>query len=130
MGWAIEYWDGTNWVKLKATLDKIVQELDGHEEASFKIANTATNRNIVAQDRDVRISFNNTIIFKGLLTGATYSKNLITCICYEKCQKIMAERDFSGEYSSADPSIILSELIVQKFVIELSFEELTKKGMK
>jgi len=96
MGWTIEYWDGASWQTLAGTLDKIVEELNGHKEATFTLPNNATNRNIVASDRDIRISYDGTEIFRGVLSAVKYSQGLLECTAYDKCIATMQTRVIEG----------------------------------
>ena len=115
--WSIQYFDGASWVTLAGAVDKIIQELNGHEEATFKIANNATNRNIVASDRKVRILFDSTNQFKGLLSAPQYDSQLINCLCYDECYVRMNAKDFTHEYTNVPASTILSDICAAAGVV-------------
>ena len=115
--WSIQYWDGSTWITLAGAVDKIIQELNGHEEATFKIANNETNRNIVASDRKVKILYDSTVQFKGLLTAPQYGLPTIKCICYNECYVKMNAKDFTHEYSNVPASTILSDICAAAGVV-------------
>ena len=55
--WTIEYYS-SGWVqKTDAALGEIVEELSGHEEATFFLPNTSSNRTWVETDQIVRTKF-------------------------------------------------------------------------
>jgi hypothetical protein len=115
--WTIQYWDGSSWVTLAGAVDKIIQELNGHEEATFVIANNETNRNIVASDRKVKILYDSTVQFKGLLTAPQYGLPTIKCICYNECYVKMNAKDFTHEYTNVPASTILSDICAAAGVV-------------
>lgn len=115
--WKIEYYDGANWVTLSGKLKRIMQELDGHEEARFIIGNTAGNRTVVSQNRDVKISFDGTAIFKGTLYGVVYSRDLLECIAYNKCYETMKTKDYTHTYTATAASTILSDVCTAAGVV-------------
>jgi len=111
MGWVVEYWDGTNWVAVShAIVKQIVQELNGHEEASFILSNSSSNRTFVSSDQRVRFSFNGTVIFTGKLYGATLKRDRIECIVYNECYEIMKSKVHTGTYSTTAANTILSNI--------------------
>lgn len=87
--WGFDYWDGAAWIAIgNATLTQIVEELNGDERASFTIPNTSSARTTLhlddpdATDVFVRITFKNSEIFLGILTGAQYSSGQLKCLLY------------------------------------------------
>lgn len=110
MSWKIEYYDGTTWKEIKGRVEHILQEFNGHEEAIIQIANNAENLSIVNQDRDVRISYNQKEIFKGVLSGVDYYQNYLRAKIYNKCFEIMKRRISTRTYSSTMASKILQDI--------------------
>lgn len=111
MTWKIEYYDGTNWQELTGTVESILQELNGHEEAIIKLFNNPTNRQIVSSNRDVRISFRGEQIFKGMLYAVEYSQNWLTCKLYNKCFEIMKSKLTTHDYSAGkQANLILQDI--------------------
>ena len=115
--WSIQYWDGSTWITLAGAVDKIIQELNGHEEATFKIANNETNRNIVAADRKVKILFDTTLQFKGLLSAPQYGLATINCLCYNECYVKMNSKDFTNTYNAVAANTILADICTAAGVI-------------
>lgn len=108
--WTIQYWDGSNWVTLAGVVEKIPQELNGHEEATFRIANTVANRAIVASDRKVKILFDSTVQFKGVLSAPQYGLTTISCLCYNECYMKMNAKDFTNTYVNIPANTILTAI--------------------
>jgi hypothetical protein len=111
MSWAIQYFDGTNWVqKSDAVLKYIMQELNGHEEAVFLIPNTSENRNFVSADRRVRVTFRGTVVYAGKLCAYKLRRDEIECIVYNECYEIMKARVHTGSYTNASASTVLAAI--------------------
>jgi len=110
MTWKIEYHDGSSWQEISGKIVRIFDELNKMVYAEFTIPNNATNRSIVSQDRDVRISWNGTQIFYGVLSGAEFTSESLRCICYDKVFYQMKKELFTGTYSGVAASTVLSDI--------------------
>jgi hypothetical protein len=98
--WTLEYYDDgvEDWVEFTGRIEEIVEELSGHEEVSFSIPNTAANRSFVASDQIVRIFFDDTQLYLGVLYDVEYSKKQLKCIVYNGVYELLKRRVISGEY--------------------------------
>jgi len=111
MGWTIEYWDGAAWTgKPDAILVKLSEELNGHEELTFRLPNTSGNRTFVETDKRVRVKFNATVLWTGMLYAPVYGEDIIDCVCYNECYERMKAKDFTGEYINTAANTILSAI--------------------
>jgi len=117
MTWSIEYWDGANWVSLGGIFDKITEELNGHKEAIFTIPNNSTNRSIVANDKKVRISWNSTVLFVGILSAVSYSQDWLECKAYDECISNMQSKIITGSYDDVAANTILSDICMEAGVV-------------
>jgi len=111
MGWAIEYWDGAAWTaKPDAILVKLSEELNGHEEITFRLPNSSANRTFVETNKRVRVKFNGAVLWTGMLYAPVYGEDMIDCVCYNECYERMKAKDFTGEYSATAANTILSAI--------------------
>ncbi len=104
--WEINY-DNAGWVATLGKLDYIMDELNGHVEASFSLANTAANRAIVGSDRGLQIKFGGTEIFLGSLNAVTYTQTDLKCIAYDPILERMKKRTITADWSTGGSSNIL-----------------------
>lgn len=91
MGWGVTF--SGNVVTL-GMVDQIVDELNGHREMQYKIANTSANRVNVSQNQQVTAYWNSTQIFTGTMRGARNEASTLTCNIYDSCYDIMQRRLF------------------------------------
>jgi len=90
-------------------LERIVDELDGVLYAYVKIPNTPDNRDLIASDCDITISFEDfSIDLKA--TGAKYGKEYLTVIAYDPVHYSMHGKTFSGSYTNTAANTILSDI--------------------
>lgn len=110
--WKIEYFDGgvEDWVELTGRINEVIEELNGHEEATFFIPNTSDNRTIVASDQIVRIYFDEEFIFLGALFGVEYSRKWLKCIVYNGIYELMKRRVISESYAWVPANAIMEEV--------------------
>lgn len=104
--WLVEY-DDSGWNTLAATQPKIMEELDGYEEATFTLKNTAANRAIVASDRTVRFSYDGEEIFRGTLAAVEYYSETLKCIVYNNTYETMKKRAIYNTYSTTSLPTLL-----------------------
>ena len=95
--WKLEYYDGgvEDWVEFAGRLEEIVEELSGHEEVSFVIPNTVDNRTFVASDQLIRILFDETQVYLGVLYDVVYSKKQLKCFVYNGVYELLKRRVIS-----------------------------------
>jgi len=98
--WTLEYYDAgeEDFVEFTGRVEEIIEELSGHEEVSFLIPNTAANRSFVASDQLIRIKFDGTQLYFGVLYDIEYSKKQLKCIVYNGIYELLKRRVISGEY--------------------------------
>ena len=98
--WALEYYDAgeEDFVEFTGRVEEIIEELSGHEEVSFSIPNTAANRSFVASDQMIKVSFDGTQLYLGVLYDIEYSRKQLKCIVYNGVYELLKRRVISGEY--------------------------------
>jgi len=98
--WKLEYYDDgvEDWVEFTGRVEEIVEELSGHEEVSFSIPNTAANRSFVASDQMIKVSFDGTQLYLGVLYDIEYSRKQLKCIVYNGVYELLKRRVISGKY--------------------------------
>lgn len=107
--WQITYYNTTSgyWEPVSnAAVDEIIEELDGHEEASFLLPNTSANRTFAGSDRTVRIYFEGTQLFRGTLRGVDYSAKTLKCYVYNTVYELLKRRIVSGVYENAAANVV------------------------
>ena len=104
--WLIEY-DDSGWNTLAAIDPKIMEELKGHEEASFSLKNTAANRTIVAEDRTVRFSYDGEEIWRGTLAAVEYYSETLKCVVYNDTYETMKKRVIYSTYPTTSLPTLL-----------------------
>ena len=106
--WKLEYYDDgvEDFVEFTGRMEEIIEELSGHEEVSFSIPNTADNRAFVASDQIIRVSFDATILYLGVLYDIEYSKKQLKCIVYNGIYELLKRRVITGEYIGLMPSSV------------------------
>ena len=106
--WKLEYYDDgvEDFVEFAGRMEEIIEELSGHEEVSFSIPNTAENRAFVASDQIVRVSFDATMLYLGVLYDIEYSKKALKCIVYNGIYELLKRRVITGEYIGLMPSSV------------------------
>lgn len=111
MTWAVERWSGAEWVAWDEAVLKVVkEELNGHEDCIILLPNTSSNRSLITSDVDVRLKWNGTIIFTGILTGAQYSEDILECKVYNKVYQKMDKKVFTKTYDQIAADTILGEI--------------------
>src|SRR3989339_39554 len=102
MGWTFEYYDDSeeDWVEFTGGSPEVVEELSGHEEATFYIPNTSANRTFVLSDQIVRLKLNGTQQFLGVLLGFEPSFTRLKCILYNGVYELLKRRVISARYVS------------------------------
>jgi hypothetical protein len=112
MGWTIEYYDEgeEELVEISGRMGEIVEELNGHEEATFYLPNTAANRAIVASTQIVKISYDEAQMFFGALFGVEYSSKELKCIVYNGVYEIMKRRVISETYEATPADDIMDDI--------------------
>ncbi|MGD6850737.1 MAG: hypothetical protein ACQCN6_01600 [Candidatus Bathyarchaeia archaeon] len=108
-GYSVEYLDG-DWTALKAEFQNTDETLNGYEEATFKIANTAANRALVASNLDAQIKFDGTVIFSGELSALEYENRKILCIVYNKVYEAMKRKTVTGTYEDTAADTVLAAI--------------------
>jgi hypothetical protein len=103
--WKLEYYSG-GWVEFTGTVQEIAEELNGHEEATFKIPNTAGNRSFVSVTQIMRILFDGSQVFLGALLGAEYSVIEIKCIAYNGVYELLKRRVISGNFVNTPANVV------------------------
>jgi len=96
--WKLEYADGENWVEFTGRVEEVMEELNGHEEATFFILNTSANRTFVASDQIIKVSFDGTQLYLGVLYDIEYSRKQLKCIVYNGIYERLKRRVISGKY--------------------------------
>jgi hypothetical protein len=110
--WAIEYFDGTQWVAFNVKkLGNISEELSGHEEAVFAITNTAANRALVLNDYPVRLLFDGNEIYSGVLKAVGYSMTELAVTVYNDVYEAMQRRVYSGSFTSTPANDVLASIM-------------------
>jgi hypothetical protein len=92
--WRLEYFDDgeEDWVEFTGRMEEIVEELSGHEEVSFSIPNTAANRSFVAANQLIKIFFDDTQLYLGVLYDVEYSKKQLKCVVYNGVYELLKRR--------------------------------------
>lgn len=104
--WKVEYYS-SGWVeKTDATVSEVMAELNGHEEATFLIPNTSSNRTFVTTDQIVRIKFDTVQRFLGALFGVEYSLTRLKCIVYNGVYELLKRRVISGNYVNIPANVV------------------------
>jgi len=99
-----------------ATNVRIIKTLNDVTSASFQIPNTDENRELITSDKIVEISFESTLLFKGLLSNPNVSDDVITCTARDyiasKLSRKLYERSGSYEVSWENEryDVILSDI--------------------
>lgn len=112
--WIFQYWTGSAWATLEnATLDHILEELNGTEETMFNLPNTAANRAIITSNVSVDVFYNGTLIFPGLLTGAKYTAANLQCYVYNPVFVNLKQgiTTLTKAYSSVAANTILADIV-------------------
>ncbi len=125
--WQIKFWDSVaNWVTIEdAEVEYITEELNGTEEAVFKIPNTAANRSALHLDSltpeasfpydnvIVQIIYKSNVVFTGLCTGAEYSPAFLRCLLYNPTFTFLkqAPATVTASYVNVGANYILSYII-------------------
>jgi hypothetical protein len=114
VGWVFEYFDGDveDWVEFEGRIGEVVENLNGHEEATIFIPNTSANRTFVASDQIIKISFNSAQMFMGALFGVEYSNKELKCIVYNGVYELMKRRVISEIYESEPANNIMEDVRV------------------
>ncbi|MGQ9642007.1 MAG: fibronectin type III domain-containing protein, partial [Candidatus Bathycorpusculaceae bacterium] len=109
MPFTFEYYDSgsATWKSLKAVLEKLTEELNGHEECEFYLANNSTNRGIVGSNVKVRLLWGTTVVWSGVLYKVVYGREILRCYAYNQAYEIMKSKVIDATYSGATPSAIL-----------------------
>ena len=101
------------WVELDAVFKKLSQELNGHEELVFTLSNLESNREIVSQDRKIKVEFEGTEIFRGVLYAVEYYRQKLVCRCYVECYETMKAKVVTGTYNGVAADSILSDICTE-----------------
>jgi hypothetical protein len=110
--WTIEYYS-SGWVeKTDAALGEIVEELSGHEEATFFLPNTSGNRTWVETDQIIRIKFDGSQVFLGVVLGFEPTATRLKCICYNGVYELLKRRVISARYENT-PANVVAETVRQ-----------------
>ena len=115
--WELQYNDDEDWIPFDGTVEQIIEELDGHEEAIIKIPNTSANRSFVASDQLIKIFFDEDLVFLGVLYGVEYSAKSLRCIIYNGIYELMMRRVISGEYSGIPANVVAEAVRVAAGII-------------
>ncbi len=109
-----QYYNGSSWTSLSGvTFDHTLEELNGTEELIFNLVNTSGNRAIVANNVLLNASYNGSVIFYGLLTGADYTAANLNCKVYNPV--FVALKQATGvlnkSYASVATNSILADIL-------------------
>jgi hypothetical protein len=109
--WSIKYFDGVDWLDVVASrIDNISEELKGHEEATFKVPNTALNRAFALKDYPVSIYFDNKSIYTGTLKAVEYSLTQLALTCYNQTYITLQKRSYTGSFNAQAANVVLAAL--------------------
>jgi hypothetical protein len=104
-------------ILVNGIIDSCVEELNGHKELRLKIANTSGNRYIASQNADAILYYNdgvsNYLVFNGVVKGADYEPQMLTCTVYDTAYERMQRRLFgvvSTSYIEIPADDILAEI--------------------
>jgi hypothetical protein len=113
-GWVFEYYDEgeEDWLEFSGRIGEVIEELNGHEEATIFIPNTSANRTFVTSDQIVRIYFDTELQFLGALLAVEYSRKELKCIIYNGIYELMKRRVISGSYTSEAADDIMEDVRV------------------
>jgi len=103
--WKLEYYNA-GWIEFTGTVEETIEELNGHEEATFKIPNIADNRTFVSTDQIIRIKFDDIQVFLGALFGVEYSLTRLKCIVYNGVYELLKRRVISGNYVNTPANVV------------------------
>ena len=114
MGWLLEYYDDgeEDWVEFTGKIGAVVEELNGHEEATLSIANTSANRTFVSSDQIVRIYYDAVFQFLGALFAVEYSSKELKCVIYNGIYELMKRRVISETYEAVAADDIMEDIRV------------------
>jgi len=109
-----QYYNGATWTTLSGvTFDHTLEELNGTEEFIFNLPNTPGNRAIIANNVLLNASYNGSVIFYGLLTGADYTAANLQCKVYNPV--FVALKQATGaltkSYTSVAATSILQDIL-------------------
>jgi hypothetical protein len=109
-----QYCNGATWTTISGvTFDHTLEELNGTEEFIFNLPNTPGNRTIIANNVLLNASYNGSVIFYGLLTGADYTAANLNCKVYNPV--FVALKQATGvlnkSYTSVAANSILADII-------------------
>jgi hypothetical protein len=112
LGWKIEYYDEgeEELVEVAGRMGEIIEELNGHEEATFYLPNTLANRTLVASTQIVKISYDSVQMFFGALFGVEYSNKELKCIVYNGVYELMKRRVISETYEATPADDIMDDI--------------------
>jgi hypothetical protein len=113
-GWVFEYFDGDveDWIEFSGRIGEVVENLNGHEEATIFIPNNSVNRTFVESDQIVKINYNSAQMFLGALFAVEYSNKELKCVVYNGVYELMKRRVVSGIYESEPANNIMEEVRV------------------
>ncbi len=113
-GWVFEYYDDgvEDWVEFNGRIGEVIENLNGHEEATIFVPNNTANRTFVQSDQIVKISYDSVQMFMGALFAVEYSNKELKCIVYNGVYEIMKRRVISGIYESEPANSIMEEVRV------------------
>jgi len=101
MSWLLEYYDDVaeEWTEFTGRINEIIEELSGHEEVSFFIPNTSANRTWVLTDQIIRIYFDETQLYLGVLYDVQYFRKELKCFVYNGVYELLKRRVISGNFA-------------------------------
>src|ERR1700690_2371694 len=109
-----QYYNGSSWTTLSGvTYDHTLEELNGTEEFIFNLPNTSGNRAIIANHVLLNASYNGSVIFYGLLTGADYTAANLQCKVYNPVFVALkpATGALTKSYTSVSANSILQDIV-------------------
>ncbi len=105
--YAFSYWNGTVWIPLtNASLDHVMEELDGTEEFVFNIPNTSANATALGlsdptdENVLVQITYNGQQMYLGTCTGSQMTATNHQCICYNPVYLALKQAPYIVNYNT------------------------------
>ena len=93
---------------INGTVQSVQMELNGPQTAIIVLPNDYTNRNMVASDQDVVITYLNTEIYTGTLKKIDYTQNHLICTIYDKVYELMKKKRINDSFSTDTTSTIMT----------------------
>jgi len=95
---------------INGTVQQVQMELNGPQTAILVLPNDYTNRDLVASDQDVVITYLNTEIYTGTLKKIDYTQSHLICTTYDKVYDLMKKKRINESFSTDTTATIMTAI--------------------